>query len=100
VIGPASRDLNGLGHPRPVAAPAERDSAPTFVELVGWLGSHDAAVTFLRSVAPSHDASDLLTGSPRRYPHHPPPDPNCFERAALYLAIAELIDPTPPRKVP
>ncbi|HEX2687123.1 MAG TPA: hypothetical protein VHN14_10920, partial [Kofleriaceae bacterium] len=29
----------------------------------------------------------------------PAPDPNCFERAALYLGVAEMIDPWPVRQL-
>jgi hypothetical protein len=97
VIRPASRDLLGLDDAHPCAAPTGLDEAPTLAALVHWLGSRDAAVTF-RSVPPSHAARDLVDG-----PRHLPttvPDPNCFERAALFLAVAELIDPTSPRKLP
>jgi hypothetical protein len=68
---------------------------PTSDSLQGWL----------RSLPQRDDLGHLNDGpkveacSPPQRLRIAPSDPNCVERAALYLGVAELIDPDPVRQI-
>jgi len=50
-------------------------------------------------VGAKHDGPKVGACAPPQRLRIPADDPNCFERAALYIAIAELIDPAPVRQL-
>jgi hypothetical protein len=65
----------------------------------------DSLVTWIRSLPQRDDLGDPKDGpkvdqcSPVQRLRIPAQDPNCVERAALYIAVAELIDPSPLRQL-
>jgi hypothetical protein len=105
MIGTPHNDHECLGYVMNVVEQMVHDRDPTIVELARQLGTIEAVVAFLRALPQRNDESDLLDGPkvarclPPQRLRIPAPDPNCFERAALYLALAELIDPTPLRQL-
>lgn len=69
------------------------------------LGSTAALVRWIRQL-PQRDDDGLATDGPKiaacvpvQRLRLPSLDPNCVERAALYVAVAELLDPTPVRQL-
>lgn len=57
-------------------------------------------VSFIRSLPRrDDDGVDRFAGERPRRLRLPAPDPTCVERAALYVAVAELIDPHPVRRL-
>jgi hypothetical protein len=68
-------------------------------ELAARLGSIEAVVRYLRRLPQTDDGPDDWTPGERitcdvpQRARVPASSPNCFERAILYLALAELIDP-------
>ena len=68
-------------------------------------GTTKSLVAWIRSLPQRDDDGDPADGpkvaacSPPQRLRIPAPDPNCVERAALYLAVAEMIDPTPVRQL-
>jgi hypothetical protein len=105
MIGTPHNDHECLGYVMNIVEQMVIDRDPTLVELARQLGTIDAVVAFLRALPQRNDESDLLDGPkiagclPPQRLRIPAPDPNCFERSALYLALAELIDPTPLRQL-
>jgi hypothetical protein len=69
------------------------------VALARSLGSIAAVIRYIRSrpqrddVGAPHDGPKARACSPWQRLRLPAWDPNCVERAALYLALAELLDP-------
>ena len=76
---------------------------PTLVALARALGTTRALVRWIRSLPQRDDLGALHDGpkaracSPWQRLRIPALDPNCVERAALYLALAELLAPGPRR---
>src|SRR5262249_23178400 len=75
------------------------------VQLAGRHSTTDALQGWLRSL-PQRDDLGRPSDRPKVEECKPaqrlriaPSDPNCFERAALYLGVAELIDPQPVRQL-
>ncbi len=82
-----------------------RDRDPEMVRLAQTHGDTDALIEDLRS-RPQRDDDGTPDDGPKVDTCEPvqrfrknPPDPNCVERAATYLAAAELIDPVPVRRL-
>jgi len=79
----------------------ERD--PHLVELAMRYPTTDALAAWIHSLPQRDDKGDPQDGPTVRActPHQrlriPADDPNCVERAALYVAVGELIDPSPVR---
>jgi hypothetical protein len=80
---------------------------PAFVALAEQVGTVDALVDHLQSLPQRDDTGDPADG-PRADACAPsqrirlspvPPDPNCVERAAIFLGVAELLDPQPVRQL-
>jgi hypothetical protein len=105
MIGTPHNDRECLGYVMNVVEQMVLERDPTLVELARQLGTIEAVVAFIRALPQRNDESDLLDGPkvarclPPQRLRIPAPDPNCFERSALYLALAELIDPTPLRQL-
>jgi hypothetical protein len=68
---------------------------PTTAALADWIRSLPQRDDF---GAPG-DGPKVVACQPVQRLRIPAPDPNCVERAALYLAVAELIDPFPARQL-
>jgi hypothetical protein len=105
MIGNPYNDHECLGYVMNVVEQMVLERDPTLVELAHQLGTLENVVAFIRALPQRNDESDLLDGpkigrcAPPQRLRIPAPDPNCFERAALYLALAELIDPRPLRQL-
>lgn len=75
------------------------------VQLAAQHPSTDALQGWLRGLPQRDDLGELDDGpkvdacSPPQRLRIAPSDPNCVERAALYLGVAELIDPHPVRQL-
>lgn len=101
MIGNPHNDYECLGYVMNVVEEMVLQRDPTLVELARRLGTVEAVVAFIRARPQRNDESDLLDGPkvarciPPQRLRIPAPDPNCFERAALGLALLELLDPTP-----
>lgn len=97
------RDCLGAITDQVAAMVEQRDPA-----LVGVAESHadtDALVTWIRSLPQRDDEGAPCDGPkveacrPAQRLRVPADDPNCVERAALYLGAAEMIDPGPVRRL-
>ena len=76
---------------------------PALAEVAAWFDDTRGLARWIRSL-PQRDDLGAPSDGPRVPTCHPPQrlriapaDPNCVERAALYLGAAELIDPRPVR---
>lgn len=107
MILPPVNDTACLG---PITALArERATGPTadrsLVALARELGSTAALVRWIRELPQRDDTGDPADGPkvdvcvPRQRLRAFPGDPNCLERAVLYVTVAELIDPVPVRRL-
>jgi hypothetical protein len=82
---------------------AARD--PLLVELTEKYRTTEALAAWIRSLPQRDDDGDPKDGpkvdacEPVQRLRIPAPDPNCVERAALYLGVAELLDPQPMRQL-
>jgi hypothetical protein len=68
---------------------------PTTEALAGWIRSLPQRDDF----GTPGDGPKVEACQPVQRLRIPAPDPNCVERAALYLGVAELIDPRPARQL-
>jgi len=68
---------------------------PTTDALSGWL----RGLPQRDDLGRPNDGPKVEACSPPQRLRIAPPDPNCVERAALYLGVAELIDPEPVRQL-
>lgn len=80
---------------------------PAFVELADQVGTTEGLVAYLQALPQRNDDGDPTDG-PRAESCKPsqrirlspiPPDPNCVERASIFLGVAELLDPEPVRQL-
>ena len=72
---------------------------PALVEVAEQFGNTDDVAAWLRTL-PQRDDHGLPSDGPKVAACHPPQrlrfdasDPNCFERAARWIGVAELLDP-------
>lgn len=100
-----NNDLTCLGSITEVVADLVERRDPVLLELAGTYGTTEALAAWIRSLPQRNDEGlpqDLPKVDECRPPQRlriPAEDPNCVERAALYLAVAELIDPGPFRQL-
>lgn len=67
----------------------------TTENLVSWITS----LPQRDDLGDPEDGPKVKACKPQQRLRLPAPDPNCVERAALYIAVAELIDPKPARQL-
>lgn len=103
MILPPQNDVVCLGQITAHVRRLVETRAAAIVALARRLGSIAAAIRYIRSLpqrddlgAPN-DGPKVQACSPWQRLRLPAWDPNCVERAALYLALAELLDPGPRR---
>jgi hypothetical protein len=78
---------------------------PVLVELAGQFSTTTELVGWIRSLPQRDDTGDPKDGpkadacAPPQRLRIPAPDPNCLERGALLLSVAEFIDPIPVRRL-
>jgi hypothetical protein len=100
-----NNDLSCLGTITEVIADLVARRDPLLAELAATHPTTEALAAWIRSL-PQRDDEGIPGDGPKVDACEPPqrlripaPDPNCFERAALYLGVAELIDPGPVRQL-
>jgi hypothetical protein len=105
VIGAPFNDLRCLGAITEVAADLVAEGDEVIMQLAGEHASTEALAAWIRSLPQRDDLGErgdgpkMDTCDPPQRLRIPAPDPNCVERAALYLAVAELIDAQPVRQL-
>lgn len=78
---------------------------PLIVELAERVGTIDGLLAYIRALPQRDDLGEKGDGpkveacDPPQRLRVPAEDPNCVERAAMYIAVAELIDPHPIRQL-
>ncbi|HTR55004.1 MAG TPA: hypothetical protein VMJ10_30170 [Kofleriaceae bacterium] len=105
MIGLPFNDLRCLGSITEVLAEMVKNQDPVIVELAAKYPTTDALAAWIRTL-PQRDDDGAPADGPKIEACEPPqrlripaPDPNCVERSALYIAVAELIDPAPVRQL-
>jgi hypothetical protein len=101
VIGPPLNDGDCLVQLTALVVQRLNEYAPiacrfgSTAELAAWIRSRPQRA----DVGDPSDGPKIACDVPQRVRVPATLDPNCFERAALYLGAAELIDPTPLRQL-
>jgi hypothetical protein len=105
VISLPFNDHKCLGSITEVVAELVETQDPVIVELAQQHQTLEGLANYIRGL-PQRDDEGIATDGPKIATCEPPQrlripaeDPNCVERAALYLAVAELIDPKPVRQL-
>ncbi|MBK7538847.1 MAG: hypothetical protein IPI49_26475 [Myxococcales bacterium] len=98
-------DATCLGHIGQVAAEMVATADPVLAEIARQHATTESLAAWIRGL-PQRDDNGAAKDGPKVHACAPPqrlrlpaPDPNCVERAALYVAVAELIDPAPVRQL-
>lgn len=105
MIGLPLNDAACLGAITELIAGLVRDRDEVLVQLAAQHPTTDALQGWLRDLPQRDDLGQPDDGpkveacSPPQRLRIAPADPNCVERAALYLGVAELIDPRPVRQL-
>jgi hypothetical protein len=100
-----NNDLTCLGAVTEVVAELVAQRDPLLVELATTYPTTEELAAWIRALPQRNDEGMPGDGpkvdacQPVQRLRIPAPDPNCVERAALYLGIAELIDPGPVRQL-
>lgn len=100
-----NNDLSCLGAISEFVADLVAKRDPVLVELARQFPNTFRLAAWIRQLPQRDDLGEPGDGpkidacAPPQRLRIPAKDPNCVERAALYLAVAELIDPWPPRQL-
>jgi hypothetical protein len=100
-----NNDLTCLGSITEVVAEFVQRRDPLLVDLAAQHPTTEGLAAWIRSLPQRDDEGSPDDGpkvdacQPVQRLRIPAPDPNCVERAALYLGVAELIDPSPVRQL-
>ncbi len=98
-------DLRCLGSVTEVIASIVDNQDPVIAEIAKKHTTTESLADWIRGLPQRDDEGDKHDGpkvdecKPPQRLRLPAPDPNCVERAALYIAVAELIDPAPVRQL-
>jgi hypothetical protein len=107
MIAAPLNDQTCLGHITDTVRELVQKQDPAFVSLAEQVGTTEGLAAHLQAQPQRDDTGDPADG-PREDACAPsqrvrlspiPPDPNCVERAAIYVGVAELIDPEPVRQL-
>ncbi|MBX3156772.1 MAG: hypothetical protein KF773_12270 [Deltaproteobacteria bacterium] len=105
MIGLPFNDLRCLGSITEVVAELVSNRDEVIVELAEKHSTTKSLAEWIRSL-PQRDDDGVAADGPKVEACKPPQrlripaaDPNCVERGALYVAVAELIDPDPVRQL-
>jgi hypothetical protein len=100
-----NNDLTCLGAVSEVVADLVARRDPLLVELAAQYPTTEALATWIRSL-PQRDDEGIPADGPKveacepvQRLRIPAPNPNCLERSAVYIGVAELIDPWPVRQL-
>jgi hypothetical protein len=105
VIGLPFNDLRCLGSVTEVIADLVTNEDTVLVELARQHATTESLAAYIRGLPQRDDTGEDDDGpkveacAPPQRLRIPAEDPNCVERAALYIAAAELIDPNPVRQL-
>jgi hypothetical protein len=105
VIGLPFNDLRCLGSITEVVAEMVTNRDEVIAEIARKHPTTEGLATWIRSLPQRDDDGEADDGpkvkacKPIQRLRLPAEDPNCVERAALYIAVAELIDPHPVRQL-
>jgi hypothetical protein len=105
VIGLPFNDLRCLGSITEVIAELVKHEDPVIAEIAAKHPTTASLAAWIRTLpqrdddGEDEDGPKVETCEPAQRLRIPAPDPNCVERSALYLAVAELIDPEPSRQL-
>ncbi len=105
MIGLPFNDLRCLGSITDVIAELVATEDPIIAELAAKHPTTASLAHWIRTLTQrdddgeKHDGPRVETCEPTQRLRIPAPDPNCVERAALYIAVAELIDPDAVRQL-
>jgi hypothetical protein len=105
VIGLPFNDLRCMGSITEVVADLVEKRDELLTQLAAEHPTTDALAAWIRSLPQRDDVGDEDDGpkvdacAPVQRLRLPATDPNCVERAALYVAVAELLDPRPVRQL-
>ena len=105
MIGLPFNDYTCLASITEVIAELVENGDPVITEIAAKHPTTASLAAWLRTL-PQRDDEGVPGDGPKVDACDPPqrlripaPDPNCVERAATYIAIAELIDPVPVRQL-
>ena len=105
MIGLPFNDHTCLGSITEVVAELVATQDPLIVEMARQHRTTAGLVSYIRGLPQRdddgvrHDGPKVEACEPPQRLRIPAADPNCVERAALYVAVAELIDPKPVRQL-
>jgi hypothetical protein len=105
VIALPFNDLRCLGSITEVIAELVTNRDEIIAELAAKYTTTESLADYIRALPQRDDDGEAGDGpkvdecKPAQRLRIPAPDPNCVERAALYVAAAELIDPKPVRQL-
>jgi hypothetical protein len=105
VIGLPFNDLRCLGSITEVVAELVKHHDPVIAEIAAKYPTTEGLAAWIRTLRQKDDDGDPTDGpkvevcEPPQRLRIPAEDPNCVERSALYIAVAELIDPEPHRQL-
>jgi hypothetical protein len=105
VIALPFNDLKCLGSITEVIAELVTNRDPIIEEIAKKHSTTESLADYIRGLPQRDDEGDEHDGpkveecKPAQRLRLPAEDPNCVERAALYIAAAELIDPRPVRQL-
>jgi hypothetical protein len=105
VIGLPFNDLRCLGSITEVIAELVKNEDPLIAEIARKHPTTASLVAWIRTLPQRDDDGDPTDGpkveacDPAQRLRIPAENPNCVERSALYIAVAELIDPEPNRQL-
>lgn len=105
MIGEPFNDAQCMGAITQVAAELVATRDPVILELARQHPTTESLAAWIRSLPQRDDMGSPSDGPkvhacvPSQRLRLPAPDPNCVERAALYVAVAEHLDPRPMRQL-
>jgi hypothetical protein len=105
VIGVPFNDQGCLAGITEIVAELVEHHDQAIVDIAAEHSTTESLATWIRSLpqrdddGAKYDGPKVETCKPPQRLRIPAPDPNCVERAALYLAVAELIEPKPFRQL-
>lgn len=105
MIGVPFNDLRCLGSITEVVAELVENGDTVIAEIAAKHATTESLATWIRSLPQRDDEGEKSDGpkvdecKPPQRLRIPAEDPNCVERSALFLAVAEFIDPKPVRQL-
>jgi hypothetical protein len=105
VIGLPFNDYKCLGSITELVAEVVATRDPVIAELASKHATTKGLINYIRGLPQRDDDGEKEDGpkveecSPPQRLRLPATDPNCVERAALYIAVAEMIEPHPVRQL-